>query len=169
MRSTGNARHMKHLYDFVMLAARCGKVVLSFGSCRLVRRMGEITASAVSSWLEDQRDANAFGVSTANGYLIAFKSFSNWLVDAAEYGETVCGLAGRDRAMLYLMAAYTGLRASELASLSEASFDVGSDLPMVTVEAGYSKHRREDVVPLHPELAVQPGSCSRQLGSGREV
>src|SRR5262249_15589171 len=39
------------------------------------------------------------------------------LVEAARAGGTVRGLAGADRAVLYLVAANTGLRASELASL----------------------------------------------------
>ena len=56
--------------------------------------------------------------------------------------------------LLYLTAAYTGLRASELASLTPASFDLQSDPPMVVVEAGDSKHRQRDELPLHPELAV---------------
>ncbi len=33
------------------------------------------------------------------------------------------GLSGPDRDMLYLVADFTGLRVSELASLSETSFD----------------------------------------------
>ncbi|MCA9112225.1 MAG: site-specific integrase, partial [Planctomycetaceae bacterium] len=65
------------------------------------------------------------------------------------------GLSGESRAMLYLTAAYTGLRASELASLTPASFDLAADPPTVTVEAGYSKHRQRDELPLHPELAAQ--------------
>jgi integrase/recombinase XerD len=55
--------------------------------------------------------------------------------------------------MLYALALYTGLRASELASLTPASFRLDADPPTVTVQAGYSKRRREDTVPLHPSLA----------------
>jgi site-specific recombinase XerD len=75
------------------------------------------------------------------------------LVAAAENGRSFRGLSGRDRAMLYVVAAFTGLRASELHSLSERSLDFRSEPPTVTLEAAYSKHRREDVLPLHPELA----------------
>ncbi len=53
------------------------------------------------------------------------------------------------------MAAMTGLRAGELASLTPASFDLAADMPTVTLEAAYSKHRREDVLPLHPDLAAR--------------
>lgn len=61
-------------------------------------------------------------------------------------------LTGIDREMLYLVSAYTGLRASELASLKPDSFDLDAATPTVTVEAGYSKHRREDILPLHADL-----------------
>ena len=64
-------------------------------------------------------------------------------------------LSGPDRAMLYELAAFTGLRAQECASLTSASFDLRANPPTVTVAAGYSKHRRQDVLPLHPGLAVR--------------
>lgn len=79
----------------------------------------------------------------------------SWLVSAAETGDEFRGLAGKDRAVLYLMAAFTGLRASELFSLTEQSLDFSRDPPTVTVEAAYSKHRRQDVLPLHPDLATK--------------
>lgn len=58
-------------------------------------------------------------------------------------------LGDPDREMLYLVSLYTGLRASELASLTQESFALERDPPTLTVAAGYSKRRREDVVP-HP-------------------
>ena len=67
--------------------------------------------------------------------------------------KTVCGLTARDRAMLYVIAAYTGLRASELASLTPESFDLES--AMVSVEACSSKRRRNDTLPLHSSLVDQ--------------
>ena len=78
------------------------------------------------------------------------------LIGAVEKSdETFRGLDGSTRAMLYRVAAMTGLRASELASLTPASFDLAADVPTVTLEAAYSKHRREDVQPLHPDLAAR--------------
>jgi integrase len=47
----------------------------------------------------------------------------------------------------------TGLRASELRSLTWASFELDGHPPTVTVKAAYSKHRRDDVPPLKPSLA----------------
>ena len=75
------------------------------------------------------------------------------LLNAADNGPAFCGLPGPDRRVLYLAAAYTGFRASELASLTPQSFDFDADAPTVTVQAAYSKHRRRDVQPLPPALA----------------
>lgn len=61
---------------------------------------------------------------------------------------------GETRARLYLLSYMTGLRRNELASLTPRSFDLNSSPPTVTVEAAYSKHRRRDVLPLHPDLAT---------------
>lgn len=57
---------------------------------------------------------------------------------------------GEQRYHLYLTAAYTGLRASELASLKASSFDFEEGT--LVVQAGYSKHRQKDTLPLLPEL-----------------
>jgi integrase len=74
------------------------------------------------------------------------------LIEAARVGKPRIGISGPDRAMLYLVASYTGLRASELASLTRTSFDLDAEPPTVKVAAAYSKHRREDRVPLHCDL-----------------
>ncbi|MFO8013119.1 MAG: site-specific integrase [Phycisphaerae bacterium] len=76
------------------------------------------------------------------------------LLDAAQKGRKVRGLTGPERAVLYRLALETGLRASELGSLTPRSFDL-TDLERatVTVEAACSKHRREDVLPLWPDMA----------------
>jgi len=76
------------------------------------------------------------------------------LLTAASNGPVVLRMAGRDRSMLYTVAAYTGLRASELASLSVESFELDAEPPTVTVQAAYSKHRRQDVLPLHSSLVA---------------
>jgi integrase len=59
------------------------------------------------------------------------------------------GMAGIDRYWLYRMAMETGLRCDELRTLTAASFDLVNRT--VTVLAGYSKHRRQDVLPLGKE------------------
>lgn len=62
------------------------------------------------------------------------------------------GILGRDRAMLYQLAAWTGFRRGELGSLTLCSFDFQADPATVTVEANYSKRRRRDIQILHPDL-----------------
>lgn len=62
---------------------------------------------------------------------------------------------GPDRAMLYTVAAYTGLRAQELASLDRASLRLEGDPPHLTVEAKRSKRRKLDTLPLQPTLVIR--------------
>lgn len=64
------------------------------------------------------------------------------------------GLSGRQRAILYLAAARTGLRAAELASLTPASFDLSATPPTWTIAAEDEKAGRGDRLPLFPELAA---------------
>jgi len=64
------------------------------------------------------------------------------------------GMTGSQRAMLYRLAVETGLRAAELGSLTRASFNLDAERPIVTVAAAYSKHRRDDTVPLRHETAA---------------
>src|SRR4051794_8716921 len=80
-------------------------------------------------------------------------AFATLIQAARTNPRVVCGLTGTDRAVLYLVAAYTGWRAGELASLTPAS--IGSDGESVTTEAGYSKHRRKDELPLHHDVSRQ--------------
>ncbi len=60
---------------------------------------------------------------------------------------------GEERARIYLLSCFTGLRKAEIASLTPRSFSLTSTPPTVTVEAAFSKHGERDVLPLHPELA----------------
>jgi len=78
-----------------------------------------------------------------------------WLLDTTADGPTIRRLPGPTRALLYRLALETGLRANELASLTRESFRLDTDPPTVTVAAGYSKHRREDTLPLKPETAAE--------------
>ena len=74
------------------------------------------------------------------------------LVQAArKSAKSVEGMTGPERSFLYATARMTGLRRAELASLTAASFTLAGD-SLVVVEAAYSKHRRRDVLPLHPDL-----------------
>lgn len=70
------------------------------------------------------------------------------LLRAAAQGPTLGLVPGPVRAMVYLLAAETGLRASEIASLRVAHFELEGPAPSLTLPAHASKRRREDLVPL---------------------
>jgi integrase/recombinase XerC len=75
------------------------------------------------------------------------------LLQAAETGPVIQSIPGPDRAVLYILGAYTGFRRKEIASIQSRSFDFDSDPPTLTIEAAYSKHRRADVIPLRQDFA----------------
>ncbi|MBN1817332.1 MAG: site-specific integrase [Sedimentisphaerales bacterium] len=62
-------------------------------------------------------------------------------------------MTGYQRALMYRLAMETGLRASELRSLTVRSFNF--ECCLVTVAAAYSKHRREDVLPLRRDTTAE--------------
>lgn len=62
-------------------------------------------------------------------------------------------LSGADRYHLYLAAAASGFRASELASMTPESFNLAVDSPEARVDAGYAKNRKEAVQPLPRDVA----------------
>ena len=63
-------------------------------------------------------------------------------------------VSGEDRRMLYLLAASSGFRCSELASLTPESFELSGSVPSVVVDAAYSKRRRRDSQPLPRDVAL---------------
>lgn len=77
---------------------------------------------------------------------------TNLILEAAREGGSVLGMIGPDREMLYVMSMSTGLRASELASLSTTSLSLDTNPPTVKVKAGYSKPRRLDILPLPEDI-----------------
>lgn len=97
--------------------------------------------------------------------ILSEAEFESLIESASASSQSYRGLRGIDRAMLYLMAAYTGLRAAELASLGPESLSLGGDSPTVTVEAAYSKRRRRDVLPLRKDLAERLGEWLRESTS----
>lgn len=60
-------------------------------------------------------------------------------------------MTGYERSLLYRLAVETGLRANELRTLKASSFDFADGT--VTVAAAYSKHRRDDTLPLRKDTA----------------
>jgi len=89
------------------------------------------------------------------------------LIEAAERGPVVLGMSGHDRAVLYRLAVGTGFRANEIRSLTADSFNLDADQLTITIEAAYSKHRRQDVQPIRQDLAdlLRPWLADKPAGS----
>ena len=81
------------------------------------------------------------------------EEFRRLLATTSNSRRVLCGLAGPARALLYATAASTGLRASELASLTPASFSL-SESPTVRCRAAYTKNGQDALLPLPPSLVA---------------
>ncbi len=99
------------------------------------------------SKLNERTDRRHDRRALSNGELVT-------LLDTARNGATRFRMSGPDRARLYQLAVETGLRASELRSLTWGSFDLYGCPPTVTVRAAYSKHRHDDTLPMRPATAA---------------
>ena len=73
------------------------------------------------------------------------------LIEVAERGPDFQAMTGPARALCYRLAASTGLRYSEIASIRPASFDWKA--PSVTIEAAYTKNGDPATLPLPSDLA----------------
>ena len=96
----------------------------------------------------------------------------NRLIETALKSEVKYqGLNGKERAMLYLLAAETGFRANELGTLSWKSFDFDKSGPTVTVTAAYSKGRKEKVQPIRTDVAelFRQWDLERNEGKNKKV
>ncbi len=72
------------------------------------------------------------------------------LIQVTGGGPTFQGMTGPARALCYRLAASTGLRYSEIASITPASFNWND--PSVRVAAAYTKNRQEAELPLPDDL-----------------
>lgn len=91
------------------------------------------------------------------------------LIAAAENargGGKTRAIRGPDRAMLYRVAAFTGLRAKELAVLRPESFHLDATPPVVVVEARDQKGKRDEPVPLpeHLVAVLRPWLAGKPAG-----
>lgn len=148
-----------------------------FDGCK-VKTWSDIQASQIQEFIANELGV---GAATRNAYRRCTKALGAWMCRdrraadnplaylEAENARTdrrhdrrafeveelrrLIDVAPPDRAMLYRVAVGTDLRANELRTLTRDSFDLDADPPTVTVKAAYSKHRREDILPMRAELA----------------
>jgi integrase/recombinase XerD len=74
------------------------------------------------------------------------------LLQAAEAGPSIEAIPGQDRAVMYVLAGWTGFRKGEIGSLTLRSLRLDNNPPTATVAACYSKRRRQDTQILHREV-----------------
>jgi integrase len=74
------------------------------------------------------------------------------LIQEAENGPSIEAIPGPDRATMYVLAVWTGLRKGEVGSLTLRSLRLDDEPPTATVAACYSKRKRQDTQILHPEV-----------------
>lgn len=83
---------------------------------------------------------------------LSAEDFAALVRSARDSDEEIQCFAGEERARIYILSYMTGLRRKEIASLTPRSFNLDDAIPTLTVEAACSKHRKTDVLPLHPHL-----------------
>ena len=86
------------------------------------------------------------------------------LVDSARASrKDIQCFSPEERARIYIISYLTGLRRKEIASLTPRSFALNGDPPTLTVAAACSKHRRTDVLPMHPQLVSLVGEWTVEI------
>ena len=75
------------------------------------------------------------------------------LIEAARgSNQKIQCFGGETRARIYTLSYLTGLRRGEIGSLTPRSFNLTAEPKTLTIAATISKHRKTDVLPLHPDL-----------------
>lgn len=152
-----------------------------FLRCRW-RLLGDITARSFCEW----RAKCGLSPKTLNDLLGAMMTFLGWLKHQHRLGDNplehvqridtratrkqhrralsadelgrLLSVAPPHRSLVYQVAAYTGLRRSEMMALQWADFTLEGSAPVVRVRASITKNRKDAVIPLHPELAAVLGA-----------
>jgi integrase len=91
------------------------------------------------------------------------------LIRAAQGGTPYRGMTGPARALCYRLAVATGLRYSEIMSITPASFAFGREPATVTVAAGYTKNGEPATLPLPSDLAADLARFVATVTPGRPV
>ncbi len=156
---------------------------IEFRVCRLITECHWSSPRAVSadSFQAWRRGKAELSPKTVNDYLEAVRCFFNWMIKngrvqinplvtvekvktegrqtrerrsfTVDEMKRLLAVAGEHKAV-YLMAAHTGLRRSELAALKWADLHLNVDKPFVLVRAATTKNSKVAPMCLHPELVA---------------
>ena len=148
-----NADRFAEWLDALLASGRANRTFNSYlaavrGFCRWLVKMRRLPSDPLAHISQRNSETDRRVVRRS----LTADEFSRLLLAAAN-GPEVQGIPGTQRALLYLVACWTGLRRGELASLTRRSFDFSGEAPIVRVQAAHSKRRRNDAVPLHPGIA----------------
>ncbi|HKM52726.1 MAG TPA: site-specific integrase, partial [Isosphaeraceae bacterium] len=91
------------------------------------------------------------------------------LIKVAESGPPWRKMTGPMRALCYRLAVTTGLRYSEIASITPESFDWTADPATVTVSAAYTKNGEPAILPLPHDLAGDLAPYVATVGPGELI
>jgi integrase len=91
------------------------------------------------------------------------------LIDSTRTAPTWRGMTGPERAVFYTIGAMTGLRRSELASLTPEAFRLDDAVPVVAVEASYTKNGKLAEQPIPRPFAESLRSWLSPKAPGRLV
>ena len=91
------------------------------------------------------------------------------LVATAHAGPTYRSMTGPARALCYRLAVATGLRFSEIGSITPESFDFGKEPAVVTILAAYTKNGEAAELPLPADVANDLARLVATIPSGQPV
>ena len=146
------------------VADTCQRIQRALDGCGF-KVFRQVRLSVLEGWLASQRTEGIFGIKTSNYFARDFKSFCSWLVDSgraeanpiAKFSPLNAEPDGKrerrtltDKEFDDLVAANTGFRVSELASLKPEDCDL--DGSVIQVKAAHSKRRRTDRQPIRLDL-----------------
>lgn len=150
-----------------------------------------ITPDAFVAWRSRQ---TKLGPKTLNEYLNAMNTLLNWMerqgrieanplrkierVDVRgkqqrrraftdDEFNRLLSVAG-ERRLLYLTAAYTGLRLGELRQLVWDDLKLDHERPHIMARASTTKNRKESLIPLHPQLLAEMKAAKSETAQKQE-
>ncbi len=138
----------------------------------------DISADGFNRW----RSAQSFAPKTRNAYLGHCSAFLNWLEPLGRIARNPLAAVGKaetrgretrlrralsldeltrlvqnagPRGLFYMLAAYTGLRRSEIQALLWTDLHLEAERPFVLARASTTKNKKQSALPLLPELVAQ--------------